>query len=319
MRVIFMGTPKYAVPFLQSLLDLGEDVVGVVTMPDKPVGRKQEIQEPPVKVLAKKKNIPVFQPAKINETSSLESLKSFNADLAVVVGFGQILSQKLLDLPKNGTINVHFSLLPKYRGASPIQAAIINGEEKTGISTMFLVRKLDSGPVLLQREVPIDRKDTSVTLTEKLTQVGIEVLQETVALIKQGKAEAKPQDESQSSYAPLLVKESGLIDWKKKSNELYNFIRGMYPWPGTFTFYEHNGQKHLLKVWEAEEVPRIELDHNKAVSGTILDVLKNHGFAVKCGQGGLLLTKVQSEGGKVMPAYNFVLGHHLKKGDILGK
>ncbi|MDD5258734.1 MAG: methionyl-tRNA formyltransferase [bacterium] len=319
MRVIFMGTPRYAVPFLQSLLDMGEDIVGVVTMPDKPVGRKQEIQEPPVKVLAQKKNIPVFQPAKINETSSLEALKNLNPDLAVVVGFGQILSQKLLDLPKQGTINVHFSLLPKYRGASPIQAAIINGEEKTGISTMFLVRKLDSGPVLLQREVPIDQKDTSVTLTEKLTKVGVEVLQETVALIRQGKAEAKPQEEARSSYAALLVKESGLIDWQKNSRELYNFVRGLYPWPGAYTFYTHSGKKHMLKIWEAEEIHRIELNHNEAVSGTILDVLKNHGFAIKCGQGGLLLTKVQSEGGKVMPAYNFVIGHHLKKGDILGK
>lgn len=318
MRVLFMGTPKYAVSFLQSLIDLGEEVVGVVTMPDKPVGRKQEIQEPPVKVLAQKKNIPVFQPVKINETSSLETLKNLNPDLAVVVGFGQILSQKLLDLPKQGTINVHFSLLPKYRGASPIQAAIINGEEKTGITTMFLVKKLDSGPVLLQKELPIDKKDTAITLTEKLTKIGVEVLKETVTLIKEGKAAAKPQDEALSSYAPLLVKESGLTDWKKSSKELYDFIRGMYPWPGAFTFYTHNGKKHLLKIWEAEEIPRIELNHNEVVSGTILDVLKNHGFAIKCGQGGLLLTKVQSEGGKVMPAYNFVIGHHLKKGDVLG-
>ncbi|MDD5491658.1 MAG: methionyl-tRNA formyltransferase [bacterium] len=313
-----MGTPKYAVSFLQSLIDLGEEIVGVVTMPDKPVGRKQEIQEPPVKVLAKKKNIPIFQPAKINETSSLEALKNLNQDLAVVVGSGQILSQKLLDLPKQGTINVHFSLLPKYRGASPIQAAIINGEEKTGISTMFLVKKLDSGPVLLQKEVTIDRKDTAVTLTDKLTKIGVEVLKETVTLIKEGKAEAKPQDEAQSSYASLLTKESGLVDWKKCSKELYDFIRGMYPWPGAFTFYAHNGRKHLLKIWEAEEVPRIELNHKATASGTVLEVLKNHGFAVKCGQGGLLLTRVQSEGGKVMSAYNFVIGHHLKKGDMLG-
>jgi methionyl-tRNA formyltransferase len=318
MRIIFMGTPKYAVPFLQSLLDLREEVVGVVTMPDKPVGRKQEIQEPPVKELAKKKNIPVFQPVKINETGSLEALRNLNPDLAVVVGFGQIFSQKLLDLPKQGTINVHFSLLPKYRGASPIQAAIINGEGKTGISTMFLVKKLDSGPVLLQKEIPIDYKDTAITLTEKLTKVGVEVLRQTIELIKQGKAEAKPQNELQSSYAPLLVKEGGLIDWKKSSKELYNFIRGMYPWPGAFTFYGHSGRRHLLKIWEAEEVPRIELNHKTNGSGTILDVLKNHGFAVKCGQGGLLLTRVQSEGGKVMPAYNFVIGHHLKKGDVLG-
>ena len=318
MRVIFMGTPEYAVPFLQSLIGLGEEVVGVVTMPDKPVGRKQEIQEPPVKVLAKKKNIPVFQPAKINEPSSLEALKNLDPDLAIVVGFGQILSQKLLDLPKLGTINVHFSLLPKYRGASPIQAAIINGEEKTGISTMFLVKKLDSGPVLLQQEIPIDKKDTAVTLTAKLTKVGVEVLKETVLLIREGKVAAKPQDETLSSYAPLLVKESGLIDWKKSSKVLYDFIRGMYPWPGAFTFYEHGGRKHMLKIWEAEEIPRIELDHKAAANGTILDVLKNHGFAVKCGQGGLLLTRAQSEGGKVMPAYNFVIGHHLKKGDRLG-
>ncbi len=318
MRIIFMGTPQYAVIFLQALLDMGEEVVGVVTMPDKPVGRKQEIKEPPVKGLANKMNIPVFQPAKINETSSLETMKNLNPDLAVVVGFGQILSQKLLDLPKLGMINVHFSLLPKYRGASPIQAAIINGEAKTGISTMFLVKKLDSGPVILQQEIPIDHKDTAVTLIDKLTKVGVRVLRDTIDLIKQGKAEAKPQDESHSSYAGLLTKESGLLDWQKNSPELYNFIRGMYPWPGAFTFYHHGGKKHMLKVWEAEDVPKIELNHKAVGPGTVLDVLKNHGFAVKSGLGGLLLTRVQSEGGKVMPAYNFIIGHHVKKGDVLG-
>ncbi len=318
MRVIFMGTPQYAVNFLQSLLDMGEEVVGVVTMPDKPVGRKQEIKEPPVKVLARNKNIPVFQPVKINEASSLETLKNLNPELAIVVGFGQILSQKLLDLPKLGMINVHFSLLPKYRGASPIQAAIINGDGQTGISTMFLVKKLDSGPVILQQDIPIDGKDNAVTLTEKLTKVGVRVLQDTIELIRQGKAEAKSQDESRSSYAALLTKESGLIDWQKSSPELYNFVRGMYPWPGAYTFYQYVGKKHMLKVWEAEEVPKIELNHKAANPGTVIDILKNHGFVVKCGQGALLLTRVQSEGGKVMPAYNFVIGHHLKKGDVLG-
>ncbi len=313
-----MGTPQYAVTFLQALLDRGEEIVGVVTMPDKPVGRTQEIKEPPVKELARKMNIPVFQPVKINEASFLETLKNLNPDLAVVVGFGQILSQKLLDLPKLGMINVHFSLLPQYRGASPIQAAIINGEEKTGISTIFLAKKLDSGPVILQREIPIDRKDTAVTLTEKLTKIGVAVLQDTIELIRQGKTEAKPQDESRSSYAALLAKESGLLDWQKSSLELYNFVRGMYPWPGAFTFYHHGGKKHLLKIWEAEDVPTIELNHKAAGPGTVIEVLKNHGFAVKCGQGALLLTRVQSEGGKVMPAYNFIIGHHLKKGDIIG-
>ncbi|MBI5555537.1 MAG: methionyl-tRNA formyltransferase [Elusimicrobia bacterium] len=318
MRVIFMGTPQYAVAFLQALLDLGEEVVGVVTMPDKPAGRKQEIKEPPVKELADKRNIPVFQPVKINEASSLETIKNLNPDLAVVVGFGQILSQQLLDLPKLGMINVHFSLLPQYRGASPIQAAIINGEEKTGISTIFLVKKLDSGPVILQQEIPIDRKDTAVTVTDKLTKIGVTVLQDTIELIKQGKVEAKPQDESRSSYAGLLTKESGWLDWQKNSLELYNFVRGMYPWPGAFTFYRRGGKKHLLKVWAAEDVPKIELHQKAAGPGTVLEILKNHGFAVKCGQGGLLLTRVQSAGGKALPAYNFIIGHHLKKGDVLG-
>jgi methionyl-tRNA formyltransferase len=318
MRIIFMGTPQYAVPFLESLQDMGEEIVGVVTMPDKPAGRKQELKEPPVKELARRKNLPVFQPVKINEAGSLESLKQLNADLAVVVGFGQILSQQLLDLPKKGCINVHFSLLPKYRGASPIQSAIINGDEKTGISTIFLVRKLDSGPVIRQKAVKIDDKDNTVTLTEKLTRTGVEVLKETIDLVKQGQAPAIAQDEAQVSYAALLTKESGLLDWNKTSRQAYDFIRGMYPWPGAYTFYQHGGTKHMLKIWEAEEVPKIEVANKGTRPGTVLDVLKPHGFVVKCGQGGLLLTRVQSAGGKVLPAYNFVIGHHLKKGDILG-
>ncbi len=319
MRIIFMGTPQYAVPFLRSLLDSGEEVAGVVTMPDRPVGRSQEIKEPPVKEFARRNNIPVLQPVKINEPVSLERIKNWNPDLAVVVGFGQILSQKLLDLPKLGCINVHFSLLPKYRGASPIQAAIMNGEEKTGITTMFLVRKLDSGPVLQQKEISIEEKDNAVTLTEKLTNLGVEVLKDTVSLVKQGKAKAKEQEESQASYAPLLAKESGLIDWHKSSRELYNFVRGLYPWPGSFTHYQsQDGKKHMMKIWEAEEIHKIELANSNTADGAVLDILKGHGLAVKCGTGGLLLTRIQSEGGKVMPAYNFVIGHHLKKGDVLG-
>ena len=318
MKIIFMGTPQYAVPFLEALLDMGEEIAGVVTMPDKPVGRKQELKEPPVKELARRKNLPIFQPVKINEAGSLEALRKLNADLAVVIGFGQILSQQLLDLPKKGCINVHFSLLPKYRGASPIQSAIINGEEETGISTIFLVKKLDSGPVIKQKEVKIDYKDNTVTLTEKLTRTGVEVLRETIELVKRDQAVAQTQDETKTSYAALLTKESGVLDWHKNSRQAYDFIRGMYPWPGAYTFYQHDGKKHMLKIWEAEEVPKIEVAHNGTSPGTVLDVLKPHGFVVKCGQGGILLTRVQSAGGKVLPAYNFVIGHHIKKGDILG-
>lgn len=319
MRIIFMGTPNYAVPFLSRLLKENEDVVAVVTRQDSPVGRQREILAPPVKVFALEQNLKVLQPAKVNEPLFIETVRGLSPEVMVVVGFGQILGQPLLDIPPVGCINVHFSLLPKYRGASPIQAAIINGDDKTGVSTIYMEKKLDSGPVIMQREVPVDYKDTAFTLMEKLTATGVEVLIETLIAVKNGKVAAQLQDETQASYVSLLTRDSGLISWEKSSRQLYNFVRGMYPWPGAFTYYISREQKkHVFKIWEARELPSGENILDQVKPGTIIDIVKNKGLAVSCKDGVVLLTKVQPEDGKVMSAYDFVLGHSVKKGDVLG-
>lgn len=317
MRIIFMGTPKYAVPFLRVLLEHGEEVAAVVTQPDRPVGRRQQLQPPPVKEYALKNNLLVLQPVKVNDPASWEVLKSLNPELIVVVGFGQILNQRILDLPKSGCLNVHFSLLPKYRGASPIQAAIMDDQEKTGVSTIYMAQKIDSGPVILQKEVPIEYRDNTLTLTDKLVEIGVETLKETIKLVKAGDVVAKPQDESQVSFAPLLTKNSGLILWSKTNRQIYNFVRAMYPWPGAFTFYRGGDQqKHSLIIWEAQEADEYAQTESLR-DGTIIEIVKSQGFVVKCLQGAMLVTRVQGEGSKVMPAYDFVIGHGFKKGDIL--
>lgn len=319
MRIVFMGTPKYAMPFLSRLLKDQEDVVAVVTRQDSPVGRQQDVQYPPVKVFALEQNLKVLQPAKVNDSLFTETVRALLPEVIVVVGFGQILGQSLLAIPPLGCVNVHFSLLPRYRGASPIQAAIINGDDRTGISTLYMEKKLDSGPVIRQREVAVAYGDTAFTLTEKLTAAGVELLAETLIAVKNGKAVAQPQDETQASYVSLLTRGSGVIDWQKSSRQLYNFVRGMYPWPGACTYYAGREQKkNILKIWEVRELPSGENIAVQVKAGTIIDIVKNKGLLVACKDGEILLTKVQPEGGKIMSAYDFVLGHSLKKGDVLG-
>src|SRR6476661_2925519 len=239
MRIIFMGTPAFAVPSLEALLQSEDTVVGVVTQPDKPKGRGQTMATSPIKQLAEKAGVPILQPLKMKDPAFLDALHAWQPDLIAVTAFGRILPPIILDLPPKGCVNVHGSLLPKYRGAGPIQWAIINGENETGITTMLMDAGMDTGAMLLQERVRIDSEDTAGTLSEKLAKVGGSLLLETIRQLKAGTLTPRPQDDSQATMAPLLDKEMGQIDWSFAAIEIANRVRGLSPWPGAFTHINH--------------------------------------------------------------------------------
>jgi len=307
MKIIFMGTPEFAVPSLRALIESGEEVVAVVTQPDKPKGRGLEIVPPPTKILAEKHRIPVLQPAKIKTEEFFIELKKFNPDLICVAAYGKILPKNILDLPTYDCINVHASLLPKYRGAAPINWAIIRGEKVTGITTMKMDEGMDTGDMLLKKELPIDDEDTGETLSEKLSEIGGKLLIETIRLLKEGRLNPIPQDHSQATYAPMLKKEDGKIDWKKSAEEIKNLIRGTLPWPGAYT----NLEGKLLKIYKA----RLAEDEGKP--GEIIksdsDTLR-----VATGKGALDILELQIEGAKRLKTEEFLRGRKIKERTILG-
>ncbi|TAJ99357.1 MAG: methionyl-tRNA formyltransferase, partial [Candidatus Manganitrophaceae bacterium] len=238
LRAIFMGTPDFALPSFEALA-ASEEVIAVVTQPDRPKGRGEVLTQPPIKVAALKRSIPVFQPERIRKDPAfIRQLVELEPDVIVVVAFGQILPESVLKIPRFGCINVHGSLLPKYRGAAPIQRAIIRGERETGITTIQMDPGMDTGPMLLRRAVPIEPSETTATLAPRLAQIGASVLIETLSLLKEGKLTPIPQDHSQATLAPLLKKEDGLIRWEEGAEAIFNRSRGVDPWPGTTTFYE---------------------------------------------------------------------------------
>ena len=308
MKILFMGTPGPAAQCLKALIDKGHDITAVITQPDRGKGRGLEISKPPVKVDAEENHIPVHQPEDIKDRSAIELVKKIGPELIVVVAYGKIIPEEIINAPRYGSINVHASLLPKYRGAAPIQWAIINGDKKTGITIQKVAYKLDSGDIILQEEVNIDGSDNTVTLTSKLFIVGARLLVKAIEQIEKGKARNVKQDESKVTHAPLLKKETGLIDWNKTSRELFNLIRGCYPWPGAFTYYKGK----ILKIIKAEQKAM-----EGGAEGKILEVVKNKGFVVGTGEGALLITEVQPESGKKMSAWEFLAGHELKAGDTL--
>lgn len=248
LKVIFMGTPEFSVPSLDMLVKEGYDVLAVVTQPDRPKGRGKKLCCPPVKEYAKKQNICVLQPRKIKTDEFILSLKKKSPDVIVTVAYGKILPQEVLDIPKKGCINVHASLLPKYRGAAPINWAIINGEIKTGITTMLTDAGMDTGDILLKREIDIPNDITAGELHDKLALIGAEVLKETLERIGKGIIQRIPQNESEATYAPMMKKDTGLISWKNSSESIHNLIRGTNPWPGAFTSY--NGKR--IKIWKSD-------------------------------------------------------------------
>lgn len=309
MKIVFMGTPDFAVGALEALVEAGHEVVAVVTQPDKPKGRGKEMQQTPVKACALKHNIEVFQPVKIKTPEAVEVLKGYGADLFVVAAFGQILSKEILDMPKFGCVNIHASLLPKYRGAAPIQWAILDGEKETGVTIMQMNEGLDTGDMLTKVIVPIEDTDTGESLFDKLAEAGAKLLIETIPQIEAGTLHPKAQDDSLSTYAKMIKKEMGLIDWKKEAVVLERLVRGMNSWPSAYTHF--NGK--TLKVWEAG----VELKEAKAEPGTVVEVTKNS-IKVQTGQDLLVLKQIQLEGKKRMDVASFLLGYKVEVGTMLG-
>lgn len=309
MKVIFMGTPDFAVPCLDMLIKEGHEVCLVVTQPDKPKGRGKKMLFPPVKEKAIEYGIEVFQPVKVKEEEAVEKLRSYNADIIVVVAFGQILPESILNMPKYGCVNVHGSLLPKYRGAAPIQWSVINGDTKTGVTTMYMEKGLDTGDMLLKAEFDITSYDTYGTVHDKMCVIGADVLKETLVKIENGTIVREKQDDALSNYAPMISKETGHIDWNKTSFEIINLIRGLDPVPAAWTVYN----EEVLKIWKAVE---IECDNTTAKCGEIADITKK-GFVVKTGDGFVLVTEIQARGGKRMATDAYMRGHAVEKGIVL--
>ena len=308
MRVIFMGTPDFAVPSLEALLTKHE-VVLVVTQPDKPKGRGKKMVPTPVKACALEHGIPVLQPEKVKEPEFVEQLRSYEPDLIAVTAFGQILSEPILEMPKYGCINVHGSLLPKYRGAAPMQWSIIDGEKVTGITTMYMAKGPDSGDMLLKAEVEITDEDTFATIHDKMAVTGANLLLDTLDQLEAGTLERIPQDHDAATYAPMITKETGHIDWSKNRQDIINLIRGLNPVPAAYTIYE----EEVLKIFGAV-ISDVQADD--AANGEIVAVVKK-GFVVKCGDGCLLITEVQARGGKRMMTDAYLRGHAMKEGILL--
>lgn len=310
MRIVFMGTPDFAAGALEALIKAGHEVAAAVTQPDKAKGRSKEPVPSPVKVCALKHGIPVLQPQRIKTPEAVAELRAFEAEVFIVAAYGQILSQEILDLPPLGCLNIHGSLLPKYRGASPIQRAIIEGEEKTGITIMQMDAGIDTGDMLYQKETEIGPEDDFESLHDRLTQLGGEAVVEALALLAGGELKPRKQDDSQSCYAPLISKEMGAIDFSRPAVSIDRLIRGLTPWPSAYTGLR--GKQ--LKIWKA--VPEAQRDVSGHVPGEIIGVEKDS-VTVAAGEGALRLLELQLEGKKRMPAHDFLLGVRLEPGEIL--
>lgn len=305
MRIVFMGTPEFAVPSLEALLQSEDTVVGVVTQPDKPKGRGQTMAASPIKHLAEKAGVPILQPLKMKDPAFLNALRAWQPDLIAVTAFGRILPPVILEMPPKGCVNVHGSLLPKYRGAGPIQWAVINGEHETGITTMLMDAGMDTGAMLLQERVPIHPEDTAGSLSEKLAKVGGPLLVETIRRLKDGTLTPQPQDNSQATMAPLLEKEMGQIDWTSGAIEIANRVRGLSPWPGAYT---HAGQERWT-IWKARALD----DPNTAEPGTAVAVTKE-AIHIATGRGLLAILELQPANSRRMTVQQYLAGHRLTPG-----
>jgi len=310
-NIIFMGTPDFAVSTLEELFKSDiYSIKAVYTQEDKPVGRKQILTAPPVKVFAEQNSIPVFQPKKLrNNFEVQEHLKSLDLDFIIVVAYGKILPKNILDIPKKACINVHASLLEKYRGAAPIQWSIANGEAVTGVTTMLMNEGLDTGDILLQKTLDISVNDTTETLAKKLSMIGADLLLET--LVSFDKIEPKKQDDSKTSYAPIIKKEDGEIDWSKSSSEIYNLFKAFSTWPIVYTFYEDK----KLQILDCELFVSDDEENKNFKCGQILNINKN-GIVICTGKGSLLIKNVKLSGSKEMSSLDFARGRRLEVGYI---
>lgn len=305
MRIVFMGTPDFAVPSLQALIDAGHDVCAVYTQPDKPQGRKQILTAPPVKTLALEHDIPVFQPNTLKNEDEQARLRELAPEVIIVVAYGKLLPKAVLDIPPHGCINVHGSLLPRWRGAAPIQWAVIAGDEMAGVTTMQMAEGLDTGDMLLTYETKVGEKETAGELFDRLAQSGAELLTQT--LVKLDEITPRPQDDAQSCYAHMLDKQMAVIDWSKSAHEIDCLIRGLNPWPIALTTL--SGER--LKVFAAEKA------NGNGEPGAVLEADPKKGLTVACGEGALKLTEIQLVGGKRMKATDFLRGHAIEVGTKL--
>lgn len=305
MRIVFMGTPDFAVPSLQALIDAEHDVCAVYTQPDKPQGRKQILTAPPVKTLALEHDIPVFQPNTLKNEDEQARLRELAPEVIIVVAYGKLLPKAVLDIPPHGCINVHGSLLPRWRGAAPIQWAVIAGDEMAGVTTMQMAEGLDTGDMLLTYETKVGEKETAGELFDRLAQSGAELLTQT--LVKLDEITPRPQDDAQSCYAHMLDKQMAVIDWSKSAHEIDCLIRGLNPWPIALTTL--SGER--LKVFAAEKAA------GNGEPGTVLEADPKKGLTVACGEGALKLIEIQLVGGKRMKATDFLRGHVIEVGTKL--
>ena len=307
MRIVFMGTPDYGLRSLEALVHAGHQVVGVFTQPDKPSGRGGKVQAPPVKRFAVEQGIPVFQPRRIRQ-DGVEDLQALAPDLCVTAAFGQILSQQLLDIPRLGTVNVHASLLPRYRGSAPINWCLINGETTTGVTTMMTDAGIDTGDILLQRSLDILPGETAGELTPRLAELGADLLLETIEALAQGTCLRHPQDEAQMSYHPMLNKEMGQVDWQQDAQSLANLMHGLNPWPCAYTDSPH-GRLKLL---------RAAVEPGEAQPGSVVQADGKQGLLVATGKGLLRVLQLQAPGGRAMQSGDYLRGHPLAVGSLLG-
>jgi len=311
MNIVFFGTSEFAIVALHRLIDSKHKVLAVVTQPDRQRGRRLKVSPPPTKVLAETKGIPVFQPDDASGRDSIEYLKKLDAGLFVVVAFGQILKKEALDIPKHCSINLHGSLLPKYRGAAPTNWAIISGDTSSGVTIIRMNEKMDEGDIILKKEIAIDKEDTNITLSEKLADLGSDALIEAIDLIETGGAKYAKQDNGQATYAPKLKKEDGLIDWNEPAAVIHNKVRGLLPWPGAYT--DLSGRK--LKILQTEVMPQT---HKEAGSGEVVDILKHKGIVVRTGKDELLIQYIQIEAKKPFDTNAFLCGHRIEPGYRFG-
>lgn len=311
MRVVFMGTPEFAVPTLNVLLeDENIEVVGVFTQPDKPKGRGKKLAMPPVKELALENNLEVFQPEKIKTSESVALLKELNPELIIVVAFGQILSKEILDIPKYGCINVHASILPSYRGAAPINWAIIKGEKTSGVTTMFMDVGLDTGDMIYKEYVEISEEDNSSTLHDKLSSAGYTVLKKTIDNLKKGDLPREKQIEEESSYAPIMDKSLGKVNWKNSAEDIYNLVRGVIPWPGAHTTINDD----VMKIWGVKKSSK----KTDKAPGMIIDVTQE-GIYVATNDGVVVIDEIQMPNKKRMPVKEYLKGNKIELGIVLGE
>ncbi len=310
MKIIFFGSSHFAVPALEGLIKNRHKILCVVTQPDKKKGRHLHLGFTDIKSLAFKSGLDVFQPTDINEAESLRFLKSLNADIFVIVSYGQLLSQAILDIPKVMPLNIHASLLPKYRGAAPINWAVIRGEEKTGVTIMKVTRKMDSGAIIIQESISIKEDDNAVSLGSKLSDMGAQLLLRVLPGIKSGKYELTAQDEKEVTYAPKLKKGDGLIHWDSPAKDILNLIRGAVSWPGAFTHYRGK----MLKVYRGKVIRQRAGVPAGCLPGQLLDVSKD-GICVLAGKDALLIQELQIEGGRRMETEEFISGHKILLGE----